>query len=86
MLIADDQAVIRAGLRRILELDTELVVVGEVEDGIAAVAAARRLGPRVVLMDIRMPQLDGLAATRRLLADGGQHPPRVTDTTNFVRP
>jgi DNA-binding NarL/FixJ family response regulator len=83
VLIADDQAVVRAGLRRILEVDAELQVIGEAEDGVAAVAAARRLRPRVVLMDIRMPRLDGLAATRRLLDEGGQDPPRVLILTTF---
>jgi DNA-binding NarL/FixJ family response regulator len=83
VLIADDQAVVRAGLRRILEVDAELQVIGEVEDGVAAVAAALRLRPRVVLMDIRMPRLDGLAATRRLLDEGGQDPPRVLILTTF---
>jgi len=83
VLIADDQAVVRAGLRRILEVDAELQVVGEVEDGVAAVEAARRLRPRVVLMDIRMPRLDGLAATRRLLDEGGEEPPRVLILTTF---
>ena len=83
VLIADDQAVVRAGLRRILEVDAELQVIGEAEDGVAAVAAARRLRPRVVLMDIRMPRLDGLAATRRLLDEGGEDPPRVLILTTF---
>jgi DNA-binding NarL/FixJ family response regulator len=83
VLIADDQAVIRAGLRRILEVDAELQVVGEVEDGVAAVEAARRLRPRVVLMDIRMPRLDGIAATRRLLDEGGEDAPRVLILTTF---
>ena len=83
VLIADDQAVIRAGLRRILEADDELRVVGEVEDGAAAVEAARRLRPRVVLMDIRMPRLDGLAATRRMLDEAGEEPPRVLILTTF---
>ena len=83
VLIADDQAVVRAGLRRILEVDAELQVVGEVEDGVAAVEAARRLRPRVVLMDIRMPRLDGLAATRRLLERRGEDAPRVLILTTF---
>ena len=77
VLIADDQAVVRAGLRRILEVDPELQVVGEVEDGLAAVAAVGRLEPDVVLMDIRMPRLDGLEATRQI--DG----PRVLVLTTF---
>jgi DNA-binding NarL/FixJ family response regulator len=83
VLIADDQAVVRAGLRRILEVDAKLQVVGEVEDGVAAVEAARRLRPRVVLMDIRMPRIDGLAATRRLLEQGGDDVPRVLVLTTF---
>ena len=83
VLIADDQAVVRAGLRRILEVDPELQVIGEVEDGVAAVEAARRLRPRVLLMDIRMPRLDGLAATRRLLEEAGEEPPRVLVLTTF---
>ena len=83
VLIADDQAVVRHGLRRILEVDAGLRVVGEVEDGLAAVEAARRLRPGVVLMDIRMPRLDGLEATRRLLAEGGDEAPRVVILTTF---
>ena len=81
VLIADDQAVVRAGLRRILEADATLQVVGEVEDGEAAVGAARRLAPHVVLMDIRMPRLDGLEATRRIVSD--EDPPRVLVLTTF---
>jgi DNA-binding NarL/FixJ family response regulator len=68
ILIADDQALIRVGLRKILETEPEATVVGEAEDGEEAVAAARRLRPDVVLMDIRMPVLDGIEATRRILA------------------
>ena len=68
ILIADDQALIRVGLRKILEAEPEATVVGEAEDGEEAVAAARRLRPEVVLMDIRMPVLDGIEATRRILA------------------
>ncbi len=63
VLIADDQALVRVGLRKILETELELAVVGEVGDGEDAVAAARRLRPDVVLMDIRMPVLDGIEAT-----------------------
>ena len=66
VLIADDQALVRAGFRKILEADPEIDVVGEAADGIEAVERARALEPGVVLMDIRMPQLDGIEATRRL--------------------
>jgi DNA-binding NarL/FixJ family response regulator len=82
ILIADDQAVVRSGLRRILAVDPEFEVVGEAIDGLAAVDAARRLTPHVVLMDIRMPRLDGLAATRRILAEHDD-PPRVLILTTF---
>jgi DNA-binding NarL/FixJ family response regulator len=82
VLIADDQAVVRSGLRRIIEVDPEIEVVGEAADGLAAVDAARRLAPHLVLMDIRMPRLDGLAATRRIIA-GHEDPPRILILTTF---
>ena len=82
VLIADDQAVVRSGLRRILDVDPEIEVVGEAIDGLAAVDAARRLAPHLVLMDIRMPRLDGLAATRRIIAEHDD-PPRVLILTTF---
>lgn len=69
VLIADDQAVVRAGLRMILEAQEDLEVVGEAADGDEAVHATTALRPDVVLMDIRMPVLDGIAATRRIVAD-----------------
>jgi DNA-binding NarL/FixJ family response regulator len=81
VLIADDQALVRAGFRKILEADSGLEVVAEAADGLEAVEAARRLAPDVVLMDIRMPTLDGLEATRRLLAAGGET--RVLILTTF---
>jgi DNA-binding NarL/FixJ family response regulator len=66
VLIADDQALVRVGLRKILEAESDLTVVGEAEDGQDAAFEARRLSPDVVLMDIRMPVLDGIEATRRI--------------------
>ena len=70
VLIADDQALVRVGLRKILESEGGLTVAGEAEDGSDAVAAARKLRPDVVLMDVRMPVLDGIEATRRIISSG----------------
>ena len=81
VLIADDQALIRGGFRVILESEPDLEVVGEAEDGEQAAKLARSLSPDVVLMDIRMPGLDGIAATKRLLAR--EPPPRVLILTTF---
>jgi DNA-binding NarL/FixJ family response regulator len=81
VLIADDQALVRVGLRKILENEPETTVVGEAVDGEDAVAATARLRPDVVLMDIRMPVLDGIEATRRIIR--AQPDTRVLILTTF---
>jgi DNA-binding NarL/FixJ family response regulator len=83
VLVVDDQGLVRAGFRMILEAQPDIEVVGEAADGLDAVAAARRLRPDVVLMDIRMPRLDGLEATRRLAGPGVADPVRVLMLTTF---
>ncbi|MGI8687565.1 MAG: response regulator [Thermomicrobiales bacterium] len=71
VVIADDQALVRAGFRMILSAQPDIAVVAGASTGIEAIAAWRRFHPDVILMDIRMPELDGVEATRRILADGG---------------
>jgi DNA-binding NarL/FixJ family response regulator len=83
ILIADDQALVRAGFRMILDAEDDLDVVGEAADGVQAVELAARLRPDVVLMDIRMPELDGIEATRRVVGRGGDPPVRVLMLTTF---
>jgi DNA-binding NarL/FixJ family response regulator len=81
VLLADDQDLVRAGFRMILETQPDIEVVGEASDGVEAVTATRRVQPDVVLMDIRMPKLDGLQATSRLMAAGSAA--RVLILTTF---
>ncbi|MBY8874914.1 response regulator transcription factor [Micromonospora sp. PLK6-60] len=81
VVIADDQDLIRAGLRMIIDARPDLTVVGEAADGAEAVAVVRRTRPDVVLMDVRMPRMDGIAATRELVAAG--QPARVVVLTTF---
>ncbi|MGH2929849.1 MAG: response regulator [Solirubrobacteraceae bacterium] len=83
VLIVDDQELVRTGLRMILESEPDLDVVGEAGDGLEALALARRLKPEVVMMDVRMPVLDGLAATRRLAGTAGGDVSRVLVLTTF---
>jgi DNA-binding NarL/FixJ family response regulator len=81
VVLADDQRMVRAGLRSLLEQTGEVDVVAEAGDGEEAIEQARAHAPDVVLMDVRMPVLDGIAATERITADGG--PARVVVLTTF---
>ena len=83
VLLVDDQALIRAGFRMILDAEEDMEVVGECSDGTQAVDSARRLTPDVVLMDIRMPEMDGIEATRLIAAREGEAGPRVLMLTTF---
>lgn len=80
-MIVDDQAMVRTGFRMILEAETDLTVVGEARDGIDAVEMVERARPDVILMDVRMPRLDGIEACARICAD--QRHPRVMMLTTF---
>jgi DNA-binding NarL/FixJ family response regulator len=85
VLIVDDQDLVRLGLRTLVENEPDLAFVGEVSDGLAAVAAAREHRPDVVLMDIRMPGVDGLEATQRICADPDLAGTKVIVLTTFER-
>src|SRR5581483_11349762 len=81
VLLADDQALVRQGFRLILELEQDIDVVGEAKDGAEALRLTRELEPNVVVLDIRMPELDGIEVTRRLQTAGSQA--RVLILTTF---
>jgi len=83
VLIADDEAIVRDGLRTILDLEDDMTVIGEAADGASAVAATRELRPDVALVDIQMPGLDGIEATRQMVT--APNPPRVLVLTTFDR-
>jgi DNA-binding NarL/FixJ family response regulator len=83
VLLVDDQALIRAGFRMILEAEDDLEVVGECGDGTQAIDSVKRFSPDVVLMDIRMPEMDGIEATRRIAGGDGESAVKVLMLTTF---
>jgi DNA-binding NarL/FixJ family response regulator len=83
ILLAEDQAIVRAGFRALLKAEDDIEIAGEAASGTEAVASARRLRPDLVLMDIRMPEMDGLEATRRITGDAALPGTRVLVLTTF---
>jgi DNA-binding NarL/FixJ family response regulator len=81
VVVADDQALVRAGFRSILDAQPGITVVGEAKDGRDAIDLVRRRRPRVVLMDVKMPDLDGIEATRRIVAEAGDETAVLVLTT-----
>ncbi|MER6017229.1 response regulator transcription factor [Streptomyces anulatus] len=81
VLVVDDQGIVRAGFAAVIDAEEDMTVVGEAADGVSAVRLAEELAPDVIIMDVRMPQLDGIAATR--IITGRENPPRVLVLTTF---